>query len=73
MIAVLLIAGCGGGPPASRIELAIYQACSNRIKYKVTNKYTRKVDDEKWWIYEFDGEYRGKVALVKRGSEWQTP
>jgi len=79
------------GPTNEQVEIGITYSLSQRINgngplfssYKVINKYTKKVNGEKWYIYEFeaicgindfgtnkDKTFSGTTSLTKRGSKW---
>ncbi|MBI4028040.1 MAG: DUF4339 domain-containing protein [Verrucomicrobia bacterium] len=73
------------GPPPSDIEKAINwrfnqeHSYDGTLKlhetYEITNRYSRKINGEKWYIYAFETvaltrTVRGEVGLIKRGSKW---
>lgn len=79
------------GPNNAQIEAGITYSLRQHIRgdgplfssYKITNKYTRRVKGEKWFIYELSAicgvnefgqnkikEFSVTTALTKRGSEW---
>jgi hypothetical protein len=61
-------------------NLAQYGGPKNKlVDYRITNKYTKKVDGENYYIYDFEADIRhyagegtiqGSIGFVKRGESW---
>ena len=61
-------------------KLADSGALQKHVKsYEIVNHYTKRIDDEKWFIYDVkavvtapDGQYdvRIRMGFIKRGKEW---
>jgi hypothetical protein len=57
-----------------------YFRMPNEIKtYKITNRYTRRIEGEKWLVYDIKAEVRAvegaydanvRIGFVRRGREW---
>ena len=72
-------ASFGGG--VTQNSLAKFGLGNKLIKYKLTNHYTRKIDGEKFHVYDYVAEVKtvagpeiqeGTVYIIKRGSDWYT-
>jgi len=70
-------ASFGGG--VTQNDLTKFGLGNKLIKYKLTNHYTRKIDGEKFHIYDYVAEVKtvagpdiqeGTVYIIKRGSGW---
>jgi hypothetical protein len=82
------------GPPSGIVETAISRDIGgigiplpngqafheDHLKsFKITNRYTKRIDDEKFYIYDYAAEvdglrghrrFTGSIHLVKRGAGW---
>lgn len=89
VVMLLALTGCSSAPSESTIKDGVISSTilqstvgMSLTKFNITNKYEKKINDEKFYFYQYDlkytccgdpskeGSMSGTIALAKRGEKW---